>query len=56
MGRHHGSLNRAGKVKNATPIITVCRKKQQKTSRSKKRQLYNKRFSELQQQAQIQTL
>lgn len=46
MGRHHGSLARAGKVKKSTPHGCVCDKKKKKTGRGRKRELYNKRFSQ----------
>ncbi|KAL0141016.1 40S ribosomal protein S30 [Mucor lusitanicus] len=38
MGKVHGSLARAGKVKSQ------CPKKKPKTGRAKKRQVYNRRF------------
>lgn len=46
MGKQHGSLARAGKVKNSTPRVECCGdKKKQKTGRSRKRELCNKRFN-----------
>jgi small subunit ribosomal protein S30e len=45
MGKIHGSLARAGKVKNSTPRGCVLDKKKQKTGRSRKRELYNSRFN-----------
>ncbi|CCF75322.1 small subunit ribosomal protein S30e [Babesia microti strain RI] len=41
----HGSLARAGKVKNHTPKVAKQEKKKPLTGRAKKRQLYNRRFS-----------
>jgi len=47
MGRQHGSLARAGKVKNATPKwCCLSDWKKKKSGRSKKRETYNKRFSQ----------
>ena len=45
MGKQHGGLARAGKVKAITPKVEVSDKKKQKTGRSRKRELYNKRFN-----------
>ena len=43
MGKIHGSLSRAGKVKNQTPKIDCnLQKKKPKTGRAGKRQRYNK--------------
>ncbi|CRG98661.1 40S ribosomal protein S30, putative [Plasmodium relictum] len=46
MGKVHGSLARAGKVKNQTPKVPKQDKKKPLTGRAKKRQLYNRRFSD----------
>ncbi len=44
-GKVHGSLSRAGKVKNQTPKVAKQEdKKKQKTGRAKKRIQYNRRF------------
>ncbi|KAJ3425826.1 40S ribosomal protein S30 [Anaeramoeba flamelloides] len=40
----HGSLTRAGKVRNQTPKIHKLPKKKRLTGRAKMRSLYNKRF------------
>ncbi|CDJ63437.1 40S ribosomal protein S30, putative [Eimeria necatrix] len=45
MGKVHGSLARAGKVKNQTPKVQKQEKKKPVTGRAKKRQLYNRRFT-----------
>ncbi|KAG2374765.1 hypothetical protein C9374_010509 [Naegleria lovaniensis] len=48
MGKVHGSLARAGKVKNQTPKVDKQPfKGKRKTGRSKKRFLYNKRYASL---------
>ncbi|CAE8644734.1 unnamed protein product [Polarella glacialis] len=44
MGKVHGSLARAGKVKNQTPKVAKAEKKKKMTGRAKKRFVYNRRF------------
>ncbi|ORE18649.1 40S ribosomal protein S30 [Rhizopus microsporus] len=44
IGKVHGSLARAGKVKSQTPKVAKQEKKKPKTGRAKKRQIYNRRF------------
>jgi len=44
MGKVHGSLARAGKVKSQTPKVEKQEKKKKKTGRAKKRIIYNRRF------------
>ncbi|KLO07829.1 40S ribosomal protein S30-like protein [Schizopora paradoxa] len=45
MGKVHGSLSRAGKVKNQTPKVAPQEDKPKKLQgRAKKRDQYNKRF------------
>ncbi len=44
MGKVHGSLARAGKVKNQTPKVEAQEKKKLATGRAKKRIQYNRRF------------
>ena len=45
MGKVHGSLARAGKVRNQTPKVAPAEdKKKAPTGRKKKRVTYNKRF------------
>jgi small subunit ribosomal protein S30e len=44
MGKVHGSLARAGKVKGQTPKVVKAEKQKKPTGRAKKRMLYNKRF------------
>ncbi|TPX69082.1 hypothetical protein SpCBS45565_g02744 [Spizellomyces sp. 'palustris'] len=44
MGKVHGSLARAGKVKGQCPKVEKQEKKKKKTGRAKKRILYNRRF------------
>lgn len=44
MGKQHGGLSRAGKVKRQTPKVQVEEKKKSKVGRAKKRHQYNKRF------------
>ena len=45
IGKVHGSLTRAGKVRNQTPKVEKQeRRKKKLTGRAKKRQQYNKRF------------
>eukprot|EP00831_Metopus_contortus_P018185 TRINITY_DN17742_c0_g1_i1.p1 TRINITY_DN17742_c0_g1~~TRINITY_DN17742_c0_g1_i1.p1 ORF type:complete len:141 (+),score=26.92 TRINITY_DN17742_c0_g1_i1:107-529(+) len=44
MGKVHGSLARAGKVRGQTPKVEAQEKKKQKTGRAKKRLVYTKRF------------
>ncbi|KAF9224956.1 hypothetical protein BS17DRAFT_58856 [Gyrodon lividus] len=44
MGKVHGSLARAGKVKSQTPKVEKQEKKKTPKGRAKKRMLYNRRF------------
>ncbi|KAF2077835.1 hypothetical protein CYY_000880 [Polysphondylium violaceum] len=44
MGKVHGGLNRAGKVRNATPKVEKKEKKKPKVGRAKKRMLFNRRY------------
>lgn len=44
MGKVHGSLARAGKVKSQTPKVEAQEKKKTPKGRAKKRLLYNRRF------------
>ncbi|KZT54994.1 ribosomal protein S30 [Calocera cornea HHB12733] len=44
MGKVHGSLARAGKVKQQTPKVEKQEKKKKPKGRAKKRMLYNRRF------------
>ncbi|EFA83754.1 40S ribosomal protein S30 [Heterostelium album PN500] len=44
MGKVHGGLNRAGKVRNATPNVEKKEVRKPKVGRAKKRLLYNRRF------------
>eukprot|EP00011_Vannellida_sp_DIVA3-517-6-12_P008946 CAMPEP_0114614318 /NCGR_PEP_ID=MMETSP0168-20121206/5588_1 /TAXON_ID=95228 ORGANISM="Vannella sp., Strain DIVA3 517/6/12" /NCGR_SAMPLE_ID=MMETSP0168 /ASSEMBLY_ACC=CAM_ASM_000044 /LENGTH=62 /DNA_ID=CAMNT_0001825355 /DNA_START=35 /DNA_END=223 /DNA_ORIENTATION=- len=44
MGKVHGGLARAGKVRNQTPKVAKQEKKKNKTGRAKKRIQYNRRF------------
>ncbi|KAI0074917.1 hypothetical protein K474DRAFT_1773616 [Panus rudis PR-1116 ss-1] len=44
MGKVHGSLARAGKVKSQTPKVEKQEKKKVPKGRAKKRLLYNRRF------------
>ncbi|KAH7649497.1 ribosomal s30 [Cryptosporidium xiaoi] len=44
MAKAHGSLARAGKVRNQTPRVEKQEKKKALTGRAKKRQQYNRRF------------
>ncbi|KIL60425.1 hypothetical protein M378DRAFT_26539 [Amanita muscaria Koide BX008] len=44
MGKVHGSLARAGKVKSQTPKVDKQEKKKTPKGRAKKRLLYNRRF------------
>ncbi|KAG6380346.1 ribosomal protein S30-domain-containing protein [Boletus reticuloceps] len=44
MGKVHGSLARAGKVKAQTPKVEKQEKKKNPRGRAKKRMLYNRRF------------
>ncbi|KAK9452194.1 40S ribosomal protein eS30 [Limtongia smithiae] len=44
MGKVHGSLARAGKVKSQTPKVEKQEKKKVPKGRARKRILYNKRF------------
>ncbi|PHJ16036.1 40s ribosomal protein [Cystoisospora suis] len=45
MGKVHGSLARAGKVKNQTPKVAKKEKKKPLTGRARKRQQFNRRFT-----------
>ena len=44
IGKVHGSLARAGKVKHQTPKVEKQEKKKKKTGRAKRRVQYNRRF------------
>ncbi|KAG8857011.1 hypothetical protein FRB96_005941 [Tulasnella sp. 330] len=44
MGKVHGSLARAGKVKSQTPKVEAQEKAKKKTGRAYMRILYNRRF------------
>ncbi|KAL6064716.1 Ubiquitin-like protein FUBI [Balamuthia mandrillaris] len=44
MGKVHGGLARAGKVRGQTPKVEAVEKKKAKTGRAKKRIIYNRRF------------
>jgi len=44
MGKVHGSLSRAGKVRNATPKVEPTEKKKKKTGRCALRLKFTKRF------------
>ncbi|UZJ56511.1 hypothetical protein CBS101457_005831 [Exobasidium rhododendri] len=44
MGKVHGSLARAGKVKSQCPKVEKQEKPKQPKGRAKKRLLYNRRF------------
>lgn len=44
MGKVHGSLARAGKVKGQTPKVEAQEKKKQPRGRAKKRMQYNRRY------------
>ncbi|KAK9468404.1 ribosomal protein S30 [Lipomyces arxii] len=44
MGKVHGSLARAGKVKSQTPKVDKQEKKKTPKGRARKRILYNRRF------------
>ena len=44
MGKVHGSLARAGKVKKQTPKVAKAEKAKPPVGRAKKRATYNKRF------------
>ncbi|CAN0085218.1 unnamed protein product [Phaeothamnion confervicola] len=44
MGKVHGSLARAGKVKGQTPKVDKQEKKKNPAGRAKKRMQYNRRF------------
>jgi len=44
MGKLHGSLSRAGKVKAQTPKVEKAEKAAKKTGRAKKRDQYNRNF------------
>lgn len=44
MGKVHGSLTRAGKVRNQTPKIEPQPKKRKITGRAFRRMVYNKRY------------
>eukprot|EP00409_Alexandrium_fundyense_P001430 CAMPEP_0185911554 /NCGR_PEP_ID=MMETSP0196C-20130402/30330_1 /TAXON_ID=2932 /ORGANISM="Alexandrium fundyense, Strain CCMP1719" /LENGTH=58 /DNA_ID=CAMNT_0028632621 /DNA_START=1 /DNA_END=173 /DNA_ORIENTATION=+ len=47
MGKVHGSLARAGKVKNQTPKVAKAEKKKLLTGRAKKRMVFNRRFQQV---------
>uniref|UniRef100_A0A8C2STH9 FAU ubiquitin like and ribosomal protein S30 fusion n=1 Tax=Coturnix japonica TaxID=93934 RepID=A0A8C2STH9_COTJA len=44
IGKVHGSLARAGKVRGQTPKVAKQEKKKKKTGRAKRRMQYNRRF------------
>lgn len=44
MGKVHGSLARAGKVKGQTPKVEAQEKRKQPRGRAKKRMQYNRRY------------
>ena len=44
MGKVHGSLARAGKVRAQTPKVATAEKAKEPVGRAKKRILYNDRF------------
>ncbi|KAG4303455.1 hypothetical protein PCANB_000396 [Pneumocystis canis] len=44
MGKVHGSLARAGKVKSQTPKVSKQEKSKKPCGRAYKRMLYNRRF------------
>lgn len=44
MGKVHGSLARAGKVRNQTPKVEKADKRKALVGRAKKRSLYNRRY------------
>jgi len=44
MGKVHGSLSRAGKVRGQTPKVEKTPKRKPRVGRAKKRFLYNRRF------------
>ncbi|KAJ1964795.1 40S ribosomal protein S30 [Dipsacomyces acuminosporus] len=44
MGKVHGSLARAGKVKSQTPKVEAQEKSKKLTGRALKREKYNRRF------------
>lgn len=44
IGKVHGSLARAGKVKGQTPKVEKQEKKKKRTGRAKRRMQYNRRF------------
>ncbi|KAL4399632.1 40S ribosomal protein S30 [Malassezia pachydermatis] len=48
MGKVHGSLARAGKVKSQTPKVEKQEKPKTPKGRAKKRILYNRRFVNVQ--------
>jgi len=45
MGKVHGGLARAGKVRNQTPKVDKMEKKKKPVGRALKRLKYNKRFA-----------
>jgi ribosomal protein S30 len=45
MGKLHGSLTRAGRVKDMTPKVCVCVEKTGKAGRAVKRAKYNRRMA-----------
>ncbi|KAJ1665748.1 40S ribosomal protein S30 [Coemansia sp. RSA 1646] len=44
MGKVHGSLARAGKVKSQTPPVEAQEKAKKLTGRAKKREMFNRRY------------
>ena len=48
MGKVHGSLARAGKVRGQTPKVAKKEKAKKQTGRAKKRLQYNRRFVNIQ--------
>ena len=44
MGKVHGGLARAGRVRNATPKVEKTAKRRERRGRAYKRKLYNRRF------------
>jgi small subunit ribosomal protein S30e len=46
MGKVHGSLSRAGKVKANTPKVEKAEKKKKPNGRAGKRAMFNRRFAD----------
>lgn len=46
MGKVHGSITRAGKVRNKTPPVNKTEKPRKLTGRARKRRLYERRLIE----------